>query len=84
MKYVVLFNCHDCGKTLNTTIPMEAKDLVTDWPELTIVAPVNNELCPTGCGVSIIGRNVNAGFQIKEEGTGKVVTYGDLRDRAGA
>lgn len=79
MKYVLHVLCQECGRHLNQSKPMEASKMVSRWNLIIIGAPLQTKPCAQGCRSTESDMNANTKLEIREESTGKAVTFEALR-----
>lgn len=70
-KFKVLLRCRDCGKQLNETTDMSAKELWQKWTQLVLTSGFNAGKCPEGCRSTFSDLNINTGMVIVDVETGK-------------
>lgn len=70
-KFKVVLRCRDCGKQLNETTEMTAKEVWQRWTQLVLTSGFNAGKCPEGCRSTFSDLNINTGMVIVDAATGK-------------
>lgn len=74
-KFEVRLLCRDCGKKLNSTIPMSAEEMYADWTRLVFTAGFNAGKCPNGCRSTFSDLNINTSMPIYDVKTDKPIVF---------
>jgi hypothetical protein len=70
-RFKKLILCADCGKQLNDTKELTAKELWDNWTMLVLSAGLNTPRCPGGCQPTFSDFNIHTTTPVVDANTGK-------------
>jgi hypothetical protein len=74
-KFEVRVLCRDCGKTLNSTVPMTDKEIRADWTRLVLSSGFVTPRCSGGCRATFSDLNINTSMPIYDLETQKPIEF---------